>query len=448
MKNKLTENDPRLTAYALGELPRNEAEEIARYLDAPLNGPLKREVNKIDALSVMLTQTLNEGNAETTNFKLSPSQRDAIFRSAKAPMAKDVSSAHQSAWLRPVIVTLALAAVVTISFMVLYNVESEKETLTEKSFDELTEDILSAPIQPSEAGWEDAASVVSSEGIELPSHDRGSAGVSVGSDSEHLIKLVENEWVSRSDKAVTRIPLVCGKASWNWVKSSILEDGLLPDKNAIRVEEILNAFSYEEPSDLVQRLTTSGVELVTCPWDAECMIAVILVKNTHSDSIEIESSVTFSESVEQYRLVGYAKSASDEQNIIAPAKIKMDAGENHLVMYEIKTIAGIEDASDVLSLNIRSTGMQEDTLINEDESLKVQFSDRSWTKAVQDVEFALIIADWCRVVSASNDQVAPNSISAFEMIHRFQTLRNLTDEQSKVIEILVKGLEIHKSTVK
>ena len=91
MKNKLTDNDPRLTAYALGELPREEAAEVARILDVPLNGPLKREVVSIDALGVMLAQTLDKGDE---NLKLSPSQRDAVFRSARAPTADDVSSTH------------------------------------------------------------------------------------------------------------------------------------------------------------------------------------------------------------------------------------------------------------------------------------------------------------------------------------------------------------------
>jgi hypothetical protein len=287
MKNKLTDNDPRLTAYALGELPRDEAEEVARFLDAPLNGPLKREVNKIDALGVMLTQTLDTGKNEEINLKLSPSQRDAIFRSAKAPTVNDVSSTYQSAWLRPVLVTLAAAAVVTISFMVLDNVDSDKERMPEVSFSGLSDDELSAPIQPSDAGWEEGASDVSSQGVIATNHDLGSNSISMTDDPEQLIKLVENDWVNRADKAVSRMPLVCGKASWNWVKRSIEVDGVLPNKDAVRVEEILNVFSYEEPSDLEQLFTTSGVELVQCPWDAERMIAVFLVKNNHTESFQI-----------------------------------------------------------------------------------------------------------------------------------------------------------------
>lgn len=441
MKTKLTDNDPRLTAYALGELPRNEAEEIARYLDAPLNGPLKREVKKIDALGVMLTQTLNPGKAETGNLKLSPSQRDAIFRSAKAPKASDVSSTNQSVWLRPVIVTLAAAAVVTISFMVLNNIDSNKESMPEVSFSNLPDDKLSAPIQPSDAGWDDGASNVSNQGGETPNLDLGSAGVAEGLDTFQLLKLVEHDWVNRSDKAVTRMPLVCGKASWNLVKNSIEVDSALPSENVIRVEEILNAFSYEGPSDLVQTLTTSGVELVNCPWDTGKIIAVILVKNISSDSIEIESSVTFSESVLKYRLVGYAKAESAELNIISPARITMGAGESHIVMYEIETIDGIEAAADVIVLNIRATAKQGNELVNEEEALKVQFSDRSWTKAEQDVQFALILADWCRVITTSDQPAGNEWENTADMITHFLTDRNLTDQQSEVMKILIKGLE-------
>ncbi len=445
MKQKITENDPRLTAYALGELPRHEAEEIARFLDAPLNGALKREVNKIDALGVMLTQTLNAGKEESHHLKLSPKQRDAIFRSAKAPKATDVSSAQQSAWLRPVIVTLAAAAVVTISFVALNNIDSGKERIQDVSNYEFSDDKLGAPIQPSDAVWDDGASIVSSQAGDLQGIDSGSEGVSIGDDASQLLKLVENDWVNRSDKAVTRIPLVCGKASWNWVKASIKENGILPDKNAIRVEEILNVFNYAAPSDLEQTLTMSGVELVKCPWDAERMIAVILVKNIHKDSIDIESAITFSESVLKYRLVGYAKAEASEQNIIAPAQINLGAGESHLVMYEIETLADIEEGADVISLNIRASAMQKDEAINENETLKVQFSDRPWTKAEQDVQFALILADWCRVITSSDQAVDKGSPVTLEMITHFQSNHSLTDQQLEAIEILNQGLKINST---
>jgi hypothetical protein len=447
MKNKFIDNDPRLTAYALGELPREEAEEVARMLDAPLNGPLQRKVEGIDALGVMLTQTLHLGGAEEINLKLSPSHRDAIFRSAKAPTADDVSSTHQSAWLRPMLVTLGAAAVVTLSLMVLNNVDSGEERTAEVSSTALPADDLQAPIQPSDADWDDlgnGASSVSSQGVHNASHAMESKGVSINDNTEKLLELVENDWVERADKAVTRMPLACGKASWNWVKHRINVDGVLPDKNAVRVEEILNTFSYDEPSDLELSFVTSSVELVQCPWDVERQIAVILVKNKHTESIQIESAVTFSESVEKYRLVGYAKAELTEENSIAPAKITLGAGDSHIVIYEIETITDIKTAADVLSLNIRTEIKSKDTdeWISEDETLNVQFSDRSWTKAKQDVKFALMIADWCRVISTSDHPADNGSASIAEMINHFENTHTPTDQQAVAIKVLKKGLNL------
>jgi hypothetical protein len=448
MKNKLTDNDPILTAYALGELPREEAEEIARVLDAPLNGPLQRTVEGIDALGAMLTQTLEAGGAEDISLKLSPSQRDAIFRSAKAPTANDVVSTHQSAWLRPMLVTLGAAAVVTISFMVMNNVDGGKEKMTvmsEVSFSDLSNDKLQAPIQPSSADWEElgeGAKMVSSQGVHNASHDLGSNGVSMDDDPNKLIELVENDWVYRAEEAVTRMPLACGKASWNWVKSSINVDGLLPDKNAVRVEEVLNAFSYDEPSDLELLFTIAGVELVQCPWNPERMIALILVKNKHTDSIQLEVAVTFSESVEKYRLVGYAKAESAQDNIIAPAKITMGAGGSHVVIYEIETTADIETATDVLSLDIRTAAMQQDELITDEKTLNVQFSDRAWTKAEQDVQFALILASWSQLISDSSHDAEMDKEGVAEMINQFEATHTLTAQQAEAIPILKKGLEL------
>ncbi len=446
MKNKLTDNDPRLTAYALGELSRDEADEVSRMLDAPLNGPLKREVQSIDALGVILTQTLDKGNSEDLKLKLSPGQRDAIFRSSKAPTVEDVESTHQSAWLRPVIVTLGAAALVTMSFIALYHVDSDEDKIAgfpEVSYSGLSDDEMHAPIQVSNADWEGVSDVSSQGAVQLDhTHTSHSNGVSIGEEPDSLIKLVENDWVNRADQAVTRMPLVCGKASWSWMKQSIEVDGILPDKNAVRVEEIINAFSYDKPSDLELSFTTSGVELVQCPWNAERMIAIILVKNKHVDSAQVEAAVTFSESVEKYRLVGYAKGEDLEDNVMAPAKIIMGAGDSHLVMYEIETVAGIEVAADVLSLNIRSEVMSEGERVREGKTLKVQFSDRAWTKSVKDVQFALILATWSQILSESNYDAGMNKEGLVEMIHGFESAHTIKDEQAQALEIIKKSLNL------
>lgn len=444
MKSKLTDNDPRLTAYALGELSRDEVEEVSRMLDANENRLLKREVEGIDSLGIILANTLSSGGAE--RFKLKASQRDSIFRSAKAPTADDVSSTHQSAWRRPVLVILGAAALVTISFLVLDNVDSNEDVLpnmAEVSFPDLPEDELHRPIQPSSAVWdgEASSSMVSSHGGGA-SHIITDKVVGGEINSGKLTKLVEHDWVNRADQAVTRMPLACGKASWNLVKHSIEVGRVIPDKDAIRVEEIINAFNYDIPIDLELSFVIAGVELVQCPWNDENLIAVILVKNKHEEITQVEAAVTFSEAVEEYRLVGYAEAEVSEENVIAPAKINMAAGDVHVVLYELKTVADLEVASDVFSLNLRTASLQDEELVNDDKNLNIQYSNRAWIKAEQDVQFALIAALWSQVLSESVYTSETSIDDVKGMISHFELSGRPSDEQSQSIAIMKKALDL------
>jgi len=256
MKSKLTDNDPRLTAYALGELSRDEAEEITDALALGENIFLKKEVENIDSLGVMLTQALNEptvvvNGVKDPQIKLRASQRDAIFRSAKAPTVDDVSSAHQSRWLRPMIVTLSAAALVTLSFMILNNVDTNEPSivnLAEPSFSELPKDKLHAPILPSNKAWGASSSnsnpELSANVLDGGSQSSSFEGIAFGDDPS-LMKLEDSTWVNRAESSLTRMPLVCGKASWQWIDKSIEKNGVLPSKDAVRIEEILNAFDYD-----------------------------------------------------------------------------------------------------------------------------------------------------------------------------------------------------------
>ena len=453
MKSKLTDNDPRLTAYALGELSRDEAEEITDALALGENIFLKKEVENIDSLGVMLTQVLNEPVMSTDGvkepqIKLRASQRDAIFRSAKAPTVDDVSSAHQSRWLRPVVVTLSAAALVTLSFMILNNVDSDDPSATkfsEVSFSELSKDELSAPILQSNKEWGVSASNAN------PSLSDNSAYLSSGfptnfravtfnDDPTSLIKLEENGWINRAESAVTRMPLVCGKASWGWLSKSILESEILPSADVVREEEILNAFDYDMSSDLELKHTSVSVDVVRCPWNMNNLIAVIYIENTFQDNIQIETAVNFSEKVNQYRVVGYAKSQNPSENIIAPAQVTMASGGSHIVMYEIVPEEEIENAADILSLDVRTVAVIDGDIENDSKTLDLQFSDRDWTKANQGIQFALILATWSQLISESDYVGSLNGEIIESMITSFTEKYQVNDQKQKAFDVLRKGI--------
>ncbi len=456
MKNKLTDNDPRLTAYALGELPREEAEKISDILAAGQNIALKKEVESIDSLSVMLSQTLGfsvmeVGGAEP-QIKLSARQRDAIFRSAKAPTVNDVSSANQSRWLRPVLVTLGAAALVTFSFMLLDNVDSNEPSVAQLpgvSFSELSENELHAPILPSREAWDVSSRGNATSGSNQVSEANQlliSSDVAMDdskSSLSNLIKLVENDWVNRAESSTIRMPMVCGKASWNWVSQSILKNTELPNENVVRVEEIINAFKYEISTDLDLKHASTGVDLVRCPWNNDNLIAIIVVENKHQDNIQIEAAVSFTNTVNKYRVIGYSKSENQDENLIAPDKVTMAKDASHIVMYEIVPEQVIENAADVLSIDIRTTAMSPDKILEQDsKTLDMQFSERDWRKASQDMQFALIMVSWSQVISGSEYDNTMDYLSIQEMLTSFEGDFTPNEEQLKAINVLKKSIDL------
>jgi len=424
MKNKLTDNDPRLTAYALGELSRDKAEEITDALALGENIALKREVEGIDSLGIMLSQTLSGSSvtavgAKDPQIKLRASQRDAIFRSAKAPTVDDVRSANQSRWFRPMIVTLSAAALVTVSLMILNNVDSNEPnivSLPDASSSILSEDKIQSPILPSDKAWDVSSSNPS--------------------------QLEDSRWVNRADSSVTRIPLVCGKASWSWIQKSILEKGSVPSNNAVRVEEIVNTFDYDIPSDLDLKYASASADVVRCPWNNDHLIAVILVRNKYQENIQIETAVSFSENVNQYRILGYGQSKNPDENVISPAMVTMASQDSHMVMYEIIPEAGIENAADVLSLDIRTAAIEGGELANDAKTLDLQFSDRAWTKSNQGMQFALILTTWSKLISQSEHSSTMSTHEVEKMITEFTDKFEASEQQLEAIEVLRGGINL------
>ena len=259
----------------------------------------------------------------------------------------------------------------------------------------------------------------------------------------NLIKLVENDWVNRAESSTIRMPMVCGKASWNWVSQSILKNTELPNENVVRVEEIINAFKYEISTDLDLKHASTGVDLVRCPWNNDNLIAIIVVENKHQDNIQIEAAVSFTNTVNKYRVIGYSKSENQDENLIAPDKVTMAKDASHIVMYEIVPEQLIENAADVLSIDIRTTAMSPDKILEQDsKTLDMQFSERDWRKASQDMQFALIMVSWSQVISGSEYDNTMDYLSIQEMLTSFEGDFTPNEEQLKAINVLKKSIDL------
>ncbi len=457
MKNTLKDNDPKLTAYALGELSRHEAAEVTKQLKG--NPALQKEVDQIDNLGLALTKAFGKED----EIKLSSKQRAAIFQSGRNPTNADVISIHKKQWLRPVVVTLGAAAALAVTFTVLNNMAGRDDLPSQVNFQKIEKDDMLSPIAPNQSRWDktsnsnsnsnSGASQVGSNivlfdnaskhnvetmGDGLMHHPAALRGeiekTAATQSSLNLAELSENGWESRADKAMTRLPLVCGNASWKWMEQWIdnidsnSPDNVRPSKNAVRIDEILNHFHYSNPADIQVGNIHSGISLVQCPWSANHQIAVVLVQNRSKIDSYAEAAITMSEAVSRYRLLGYAKTTEPDAAMTAPARVKLAPGYSHLVMYEIELNSDVQLGDDVLAVTLNAESADSPGTIASN-ALSIQHSNLAWPKAPQDVQFSLILTSWAQIIADSNFDGEMNAQKVLGMIQYFETAHAPSSEQ-------------------
>ncbi|MDQ6626753.1 MAG: von Willebrand factor type A domain-containing protein [Verrucomicrobiota bacterium] len=175
---------------------------------------------------------------------------------------------------------------------------------------------------------------------------------------------------------------------------TLIESGIRPPKDAVRIEEMLNYFSYDYPPPPDDQPAVLAVDAASCPWaDGHQLVRVgARFKDARhgggtddtadGSTIEVEFNP---ERVEAYRLIGYD----------APAPTNLDgtntlpARETVIGLYEIIPVADPQPArpNDVLTARLRLTG--DERVVNE-QKLKaraVAFNDAS-----ADFRFAAAVA--------------------------------------------------------
>jgi hypothetical protein len=113
----------------------------------------------------------------------------------------------------------------------------------------------------------------------------------------------------------------------------LINKGLLPPVDAVRVEEMVNFFQYDysEPDDA--RAFAIHVDVARCPWEPSHRLVRIGVKgreNVSNAGTEIQFNPL---RVTSYRLIGYEKSGASMEDVQSDAiGNKNDAVTN---LYEI-----------------------------------------------------------------------------------------------------------------
>lgn len=292
---KLHPEDPRLTAYALGELGPDDAAAVAQATAA--DPALQTKVAEMETIQQFLTDRLTQPARQ-----LLPRQRENIRRSAReaGSTGKVISFSSAGDFLKPWLIPAAAAAVLALTTFILIRRPGESPApLASKSPAPVAAPVPVpvAPVAP------------------IPPSPQPDPPV-----------LVQRGPVAAADFPTLDLPVLAGKSNLASISKSIRDEQILPPHQAVRLEEILNSFQLRlngvaaiarsaantwhpdaRDSGMSRYAATLTTEMIACPWKPSATLLLISIRgNAQSDCTVKIAYHANPENVFRYRLLGFA----------------------------------------------------------------------------------------------------------------------------------------------
>jgi Uncharacterized protein YfbK, C-terminal/von Willebrand factor len=289
--SKMNVDDPKLTAYALHELDEPERSAIASA--AAASPEAQRYIAEIEDLACALR-----------------SQYQLELRRELVGTDKLVAIQGDAFWSR--IGPLAIAALLAISAVIAAVVFSSKESrVSASSRSSLPRNLAEAQAQPNQFAP-----------VEAEDAARSSQNEKLGAEAGPYAFTGERPFVSVTSRPRSRVPLMANSASYADVRRSIVA-GLLPPKELVRIEGMVNHFPYEYPPPAAGEPFSLSLDVVTCPWEPTHQLVRIGLKGYQTLTVPADSGIEVQfnpRKVSSYRLIGYDRQkaetqASNEENV-------------------------------------------------------------------------------------------------------------------------------------
>ena len=371
-------DDPKLTAYALDEL--DEAERAAILEEVAASPEVRREVQETQTMARLLRR---EFAAEAEQLRLRENT-DAT----KAPLSANLSDIRDDPWFWTRARPLAIAAVFAV-FAVIGLAIFGSNKLREKEIAQADQRSTTIPPRSRavEAEVEDAQNPIASYTI-----------------------------VQR-----------------------FINDGLLPPKDSVRIEEMINYFTYNYPRPKPDELFSIDVEVAGCPWaDSHRLVRIGFrgreiadpaVKKNVAQQIdgtpvtiarEVKFQVEFSSAiVTSRRLMGYDKRMlrKDFNND------EIDVGEiaaGHMVtaLYEVVPVGGAASLSVPPADPLKYSVPPENARSNSSEMLTVKLRYKKPESDKSELLERAVVDDGKQFANASADFKFAAAVAEFGMLLR------------------------------
>jgi hypothetical protein len=378
-------HDPKLTAYAMGELDEAERSEIVR---AVAESP---EAQRFVADTQQFAHALRSQYGFELEKELMARERfiaihDEPFWSKAGPLA-----------IAAVLAVLAVIGAVALGV----NRSGGISALAGSSSREIAGVRSAAPqFAPIEA-----------EETAQPGQNRSSEA-----DAGPYAYTGERPFVSVPSSPRSTLPLLVSLASYLDVRRSI-SAGVLPSRDAVRIEGMINYFPYEYPMVAEHEPFSLTVDVVTCPWEPAHQLVRIGLKARDATLITKDSRIEVEfnpRRVASYRLIGYDRQPSGGQNL-SEGNVGLDRIANGYTLtafYEavrlrqqkatahtqIPSVAG-QPAEPLLSAKLQLGTPGNDVLRSIDRV--VTDTGSAFAEAPQDLKFAAAVAEFGMILRDS-----------------------------------------------
>ena len=310
-------DDPKLTAYALDEL--DEAERSAIAVETAHSPEVQRFVADTQKLARALR---SQYRLELERGLVAPEKLRTLHVDTFWPNAGPLAIA-------------ALIAVLAVVGAVIFSSNESRISLPSRS--NLPPYLATDRTQPHEfppVEAEDAARLVENEKFEADAGPYAFTG--------------ERPFVSVKSRPRSSVPLVVNSASYLDVRRSI-DAGLLPPRESVRIEGMINHFRYEFPQQTTGEPFSLNLDVVTCPWEPTHRLVRIGLKGHQDVAVRADSRIEIEfnpRRVASYRLIGYDRQKTDTQNSNEEnvGSHPITAGDTLTTLYEVVLLKNIGTA--------------------------------------------------------------------------------------------------------
>lgn len=360
---KLHPEDPRLTAYLLGELSPEEAAAVERAADA--DSAVRAALDESYKVQRVLLGVLAPDSTA-----LLPRQRENIRRAVRegANAGEIVPFPVRRKSLSPVLMPLGIAAAVALVSWIAFRKPADEPSKVAVNVPTSTPAenprnqgpipfavaILpapgpkvpgsSTPVAPARdqlavnaKALDAALQNVSGQMLDQVAQQLADAPLP---DTSTLPELVSRGAVSTAVAHELELPVLAGRASLGWIYKSVKDQGLRPDARTVRLEEILNSFDLRpNGTAAIAKGVSLTAESLACPWKPSATLLMIHFQGAAAGSRKVEPVLNVDPTaVSTFRLLGFSPIRGLESGSM-PAFLPEKSGTTLLIEIEPRASA-------------------------------------------------------------------------------------------------------------